>query len=322
MKRLRLKKSVIHFLIIIICLGVETWFILNYGQKFFQEKIYKNNYESDLVEHGFTTEEAKELIKLFDDDKLDVILINEPNSKIIELAKEKYFIFDNLSRYISYYDNNPTISLKDVIALVNTKNDLEKYPTDLASDVSLNKSILVNKYYSLPEDYIPENLVPISNSYAYDDNKVTSEAYEAFINMWNKANEDGWKLIINSSYRSYASQKEVYDDYVKRYGTTKAEELAARPGFSEHQTGLAIDVFEMNNQLTSTFKDSEAYTWLKENAYLYGFIERYPEGKENITGYSAEAWHWRYVGEKIAKVIHDEDITFDEYYAYYIENQA
>lgn len=79
-------------------------------------------------------------------------------------------------------------------------------------------------------------------------------------------------------------------------------------------------MFEKNNQSTLTFKDSEAYSWLKENAHNYGFIERYPEGKENITGYNPEAWHWRYVGTEVAKIIHDENITFDEYYAFYVEN--
>ena len=96
--------------------------------------------------------------------------------------------------------------------------------------------------------------------------------------------------------------------------------MAARAGHSEHQTGLSLDIFSKTDTTTSNFKNSLAYTWLTNNAYKYGFIERYPENKEDITGFSAEAWHWRYVGVDAATYIHENDITFDEYYAYYLED--
>ena len=106
---------------------------------------------------------------------------------------------------------------------------------------------------------------------------------------------------------------------VVNYGSEYADEIAARPGHSEHQTGLALDIFCTTNSNTKTFKDSEAYQWLLNNAYKYGFILRYPEGKENITGFTFESWHYRYVGTEIATYIYENDITFDEYYAYFTE---
>ena len=139
--------------------------------------------------------------------------------------------------------------------------------------------------------------------------------------MYNKALEQEIKLIINSSYRNFKSQEDTYNDLRKTFGSKRADAQAARPGHSEHETGLAIDIFTPGNTGTGNFKDSNAYTWLKEHAHEFGFIERYPEGKEYLTGYAFESWHWRYVGIPVATQIHEEQITFDEYYAYYIENQ-
>ena len=160
----------------------------------------------------------------------------------------------------------------------------------------------------------------MNSKYYYGDSQsVRQEVYDAFIDMWNAANEEGIYLIVNSSYRTYADQDEVYNSYKDSYGEKEADAVAARAGYSEHQTGLAIDVFSKDNTSRATFKESLAYSWLEANAYKYGFILRYPEGKENITGYGAESWHYRYVGKDVAEYIYENDITFDEYYAYFIE---
>ena len=91
-----------------------------------------------------------------------------------------------------------------------------------------------------------------------------------------------------------------------------------RAGYSEHQTGLALDIVTYGASM-DTFENTDEFKWLSDNAYKYGFILRYPKGKEKLTGYSYESWHYRYVGKDVAKKIHDLDITYDEYYAYYIE---
>ena len=107
----------------------------------------------------------------------------------------------------------------------------------------------------------------------------------------------------------------MYDRYVKRDGKKKADIYSARPGYSEHQTGLCTDI----NTVDSSFANTKEAKWLADNSYKYGFILRFPKGKEDITGYKYEPWHYRYVGEETAKIIYDEDLTLEEYYAYYIE---
>lgn len=317
-KRKKLKKKVVYIGIIILIFLI---IITNFSIKIYKQYTYKKTYEYKLIEHGYTKEQANTLEKYYSNNKLNDILNIDKNDTILELISEKYYIHKNLTRYLSYYEENKDTSYKDIVAIVNVNRDYEYYENDIASDTSKNELLIVNKYYKLDENFIPENLTTIRSQYAYDNNLITEEANDAYVSMWNACKEAGYQLIVNSSYRNYEDQEDVYDSIKASKGQVQADKVAARPGHSEHQTGLAIDVFEINNQLTGTFQDSEAYTWLLENAYLYGYIERYPEDKEYLTGYSFESWHWRYVGKEAAKIIHDEDITYDEYYAYYIENQ-
>ena len=125
--------------------------------------------------------------------------------------------------------------------------------------------------------------------------------------------------MVTSSYRTYEEQESIYEERKTSLGERKADQTAARPGHSEHQTGLVVDMTSKTEPQAEEFSESKGYAWLKEHAYEFGFIERYPEGKTYITGYEPESWHWRYVGKKAAKVIQEENITFDEYYAYYLE---
>ena len=137
--------------------------------------------------------------------------------------------------------------------------------------------------------------------------------------MYNAAKEQNITLIINSAYRSYKEQEEIYNEYLNKYTKEYTDSYAARPGHSEHQTGLALDIttYGANGK---DFDQTEAFKWLQQNAHYYGFILRYPENKDYLTGYSYESWHFRYVGKEAATTIYNENITFDEYYSYYIEN--
>lgn len=192
----------------------------------------------------------------------------------------------------------------------------ETYP----SNTNEGYTILVNKFYYLDNDYERIDLQPISLQYSYEGNSAAEIVIENFKNMKNDCEELlNIHLMINSSYRTYNDQEEIYNEY-KKVSLKYADSYAARPGHSEHQTGLAIDITSLEHPQISTFKESEEYEWLKNNCHKYGFILRYPEGKEHITGYNTESWHFRYVGEKIATQIYNEGITFDEYYAYYIAN--
>lgn len=320
MTKLKIKKKVWQIGIpVLIAIFVGSYL----GFNIYQEYKYKQTNEYRLIEHGYSLEEAKSLLNFYKEEKDINYLLEKPtNTFILEIIKEKYYINNNLDRYIAYQEKHKDTTNKDIVAIVNVNRDYDLYENIKDCDLEKGNLLNVNKYYALPEDYTPENLKNISLQYSYAGNKIIEEANDAYVSMWNAANQEELKLIVNSSYRTYESQTEVYKNIKAANGQKEADKVAARPGHSEHQTGLSIDVFEIKNQATSTFKDSPAYTWLKENAYKYGFIERYPENKEYLTGYSFESWHWRYVGEETAKIIHEEDITFDEYYAYYVENQA
>ena len=176
--------------------------------------------------------------------------------------------------------------------------------------------MLVNKYHKLPEDYLPENLRVIKSLYNRGSNgKLMEEVALAFEEMAAAALLDNITITNLSAYRSHDLQGRLYNGYVKRDGVKAADTYSARPGHSEHETGLCLDV----NNINDTFQYTEQYKWLVKNCYKYGFIERYPEGKEDLTGYKYESWHYRYVGKEIANYIHENNITFDEYYAYFIE---
>ena len=135
--------------------------------------------------------------------------------------------------------------------------------------------------------------------------------------MYYDAKKEGYNIRIMSSYRSYNYQEKLYNNYKNKEGKEEADKYSARPGFSEHQTGLCVDIDDKNLNYEDFYKSS-SYEWMINNSYKYGFILRYPKDKENITGYIYESWHYRYVGIDIAKYIHDNNITFDEYYSKYI----
>lgn len=177
------------------------------------------------------------------------------------------------------------------------------------------KYILVNKENRLNSDFKPNTLVKVTrcslgNFYLEEE---TATAYEY---MCLNLIDEGLNISINSAYRSYEEQEKLYNDYLKLYGKSYVNKYVAVPGYSEHQTGLALDLESLDCDI---FKNSKEYRWIKNNAYKYGFILRYQEGKENITGYNAEEWHIRYVGRKAAEYIYKNNITFEEYYDLFIK---
>lgn len=317
-RKLKIKKQVWIILVIVIILiagGI-------YGYYKYQEYLYQQTYEYKLLQKGYTLEETNFLEDNFSKERLDYFLKIEKNINIIAFRKEKYYLDKNLEKYLEHYKNTKDENLSNIVAIINTRRDSEYYTNIKDSDYSLDTNMIVNKYYKLSSEYAPDDIIPISSSYAWGANgsKTTRQiTFDAYLNMYNAAKNDGITLMINSSYRTYIEQETVYKNYETKYGSEYADDIAARPGHSEHQTGLALDIFCTTNSNTKTFKDSEAYQWLLNNSYKYGFILRYPEGKENITGFTFESWHYRYVGTEISTYIYENNITFDEYYAYFIE---
>lgn len=167
--------------------------------------------------------------------------------------------------------------------------------------------IIANKSYKLPSNYIPNNLVTI-NGYI----KVIDYVKDAFDDLKNDADNIGLNIYASSGYRSYNDQEYIYNTYVKLDGMESADTYSARAGYSEHQTGLAIDL----NTIDMSFDNTKESNWLRDNSYKYGFIIRYPKDKDNITGYMYEPWHIRYVGKDLASKLYNDGnyITLEEYY--------
>lgn len=178
------------------------------------------------------------------------------------------------------------------------------YPVDVkeATEPTYIDGILIaNKKYPLPKDFDPgEN----------------PEARAALDQMAAAAKKAGFDIVAFSGYRSYEYQTQLYANYANRDGKEAADRYSARPGHSEHQTGLAFDIGEKGQEdlwLTEEFGESPAGKWLVENAHNYGFILRFPKGKEDVTGFMYESWHFRYVGKEIAEKISEKGVTLEEY---------
>ena len=188
----------------------------------------------------------------------------------------------------------------------------------LDQDIEDGYLILVNKENYLPSDYVPEDLEPLKY-YAKDRSPdarfLRKEAADHFHDMAEAALEEDIDIVSTTAYRSYEFQKNLYNSYVNTKGQTEADKVSARPGSSEHQTGLSADLStgEINFANGSAFADTLAGKWIAEHSWEYGFIIRYPEGSEDITGYSYEPWHVRYVGTVAAREINKQQITLEEY---------
>lgn len=244
---------------------------------------------------------------------------NVPLEEENEFSKLSYYKDENLDRYKSYQTNNPNLSIEDIVTRVNLNLDKSPY-TDTIPSINLNTNyLLVNKFNYLGSDYIPNNLELLDNSYAKSGIYLVKEAKDNIERLIDKAKNDGMNIRVISAYRSYSYQENLYNNYVKNDGVKLADTYSARPGYSEHQTGLVVDVTRAFDNFNN-FENTNEYNWMLENAANYGFILRYPKDKENITTYSFEAWHYRYVGVELAQKIKASNLTFDEYYVRYLES--
>lgn len=195
-----------------------------------------------------------------------------------------------------------------------TPDQVLEYPDSLVA--------LVNKKRYLPSDYMPSNLTVVAPdviSYTvpgtHDRNMVRTEVSDSLLALISDSQAQGLDIWVASAYRSYNRQKEIFDQNVASVGYDETIKVVAEPGTSEHQTGLCIDFTteSVGFTLEENFEETPEGKWLKEEAHKYGFILRYPKGKENITGYSYEPWHFRYVGVDTATEIFQQQLTLEEY---------
>lgn len=179
--------------------------------------------------------------------------------------------------------------------------------------------VLVNRQNPLePEDYSPEDLTEVQvRSAAEQPVYLREEPASAVEDLFRDARDDGISLAVTSGYRSFESQARLYSARHDQHGTEATDEFAARPGYSEHQTGLAVDVISIDNPeciLGECFHETPEFEWLEDHAHNFGFLIRYPEGLEHITGFAFEPWHLRYVGTETAEEVADQDIALEKYW--------
>ena len=329
-RKLRLKSNVKLFLIIILVLVIG--FRIGYNK--YEEYLYTKTSDYAITNLGYTEEDLAIInSKLNEDEKWYIANTIGYNEFIINFIKCEYFIPKNIDRYLKqtvnkeddfwHYKKPDTYDYDSLVTKVNVMTDNEYYSESVPTDMSKGYGILANKYHYLASDYVPDDLVKVEWKYRFGGEsntiQIRNEVYEAFKLMWNAANEEGHYLMVESGFRTYDYQKKIYDDYAKKRGVTYADSIAARPGYSEHQTGLALDIYSKSCSTSNEFKNTKVYEWLLNNSYKYGFILRYPENKNKITGYNFESWHYRYVGVDLAAKVHESGLTFDEYYAFYLE---
>lgn len=228
-----------------------------------------------------------------------------------------HYLEANSIRYESFQTRNPRLAFDVVIAYVNANVDRGFYAGILTVSEPDNPGVLVNKNFALPRNYEPDDLVYVSGYY-----RLRTEAADQLAKMRSDMNNAGLNVYVMSAYRTYQSQSSKYENGVMCYGRVSADRQYARPGHSEHQTGLAVDIVQRTNISSMTqarFENTREFAWLLENAYKYGFILRYPKEYTDIHGFIYEPWHWRYVGPEIATTMHDEGIAMlEEYYGRYV----
>ncbi len=172
--------------------------------------------------------------------------------------------------------------------------------------------VLVNKNNKLNSNYKPDDLIKLDVIYSNQNKFLRRCAAINFEALSRDAKKKEYNITAVSAYRSYEYQDELFNYYVKEKGLDYALKASAKPGHSEHQTGLAVDVMGSNDDY-NLFEESKEFNWMIKNAHKYGFILRYPKNKERITGFKYEPWHYRYVGKKLAKYLHENNKTLEEY---------
>ena len=331
MKKKRIKKKVKLIIIILCILAIITTLAITKQLSKTSKSTPDNKKEqtineqpskSPLLALNYTQEEI-DLIQKYNitDENIQYLVDNKITSDLaINIIKQKYYIDDYLKKYLAYYEKNPDLSFAEIITRINTHLDDEFYTNTEKTDDTLGKFVLLNKHYYADGNYKGQNLIDVDKQYnLYNTSfKLSEECYEAFLKMYNDAKEQGYAFKINSAYRSYETQIKIYQGWVNKDGVALADTYSARAGFSEHQTGYAFDVrdYPFTND---DYSKTKSFTWVSENAYKYGFIIRFPKDKEYITGYQYEPWHYRYCGTECATYIHDNDITLEEYYEYFIK---
>lgn len=208
--------------------------------------------------------------------------------------------------------------IESIPAIVSGKNTSITKPLCSVGNSDEDKTLALVSQDNSVGDYIPKDLVPMRNRVVtkYDSVCLRKDAADFFENMIQAAQKEDIAIVVTSGFRDPSFQKALYDDWLKNNPNSDTEPTVAKPTYSEHQLGTAVDVTTpeiYNTSAASNFDTTQAFAWLAKHAHKYGFTLSYPKGKESVTGYAYEPWHWRYVGVDLAKELRDNNETFSEY---------
>ena len=295
---------------------ISDWMALSKNVKYYKDfetyyNLHKSMKKKDIV---------KTVTDIFDHYVPDLKKLNYTDKEIWTILKSAST--DDLQYLVDHQFSYKTI--KPYMEVTGFKfADMETKRYTLKDPSSL--TALVKPGFELPSNYAPKDLVTSADEYAANEKKgnetdlsyykVRKPAYNAFVEMAKAAKKENYVLLINSAYRSYDRQKQIYQEYENKWGGKYAADHVAKPGTSEHQTGLGLDVTSQSvvDGKRLVFGDTDEYKWAVKNCYKYGFILRFADGTSNITGITQEPWHFRYVGKKAAKQMHDNNWTLEEY---------
>ena len=298
----------------------------------FESEDYKEEYLDNYSKinyhnHKHLIKNINTLIKRgYSNNHINIILSHGNDSDITEFAKkdkvkylEEFYYLDYAKiRYYDEYVEYSTTTGEDeetTVLYINLGMDGEAYK-DVEVVDEFNHTMLVNKYRKLDENFEPYDLSDVPDEYSARELQASKMAIDAFIEMAKAAEKEDLGILINYAYRSYNTQVELCEEYKKLYGPSYVDKYIPYPGHSEHQTGLALDI---RSKTTSVFAESDEYDWVVENAYKYGFIMRFTNRGKNITGFKEEPWHIRFVGKTASEYIHKHRITYEEYYAMFVD---
>ena len=245
-------------------------------------------------------------------DRDDLLSQGEGDAEDVDPFDGKPYYYDDTreDRYMAFSVAHPEIAMDDIYWMVNC--DLDNPPYTDTHEIPDPNSILllINKHFYLPDGYAPTDLISVGNT------MMREEAGQAMQAMISAAKEAGHNIWSQSGYRSYDLQVRLYSQYSANGGEEAADVHSARPGYSEHQTGLTTDL----NTITDAFGDTPEGKWVAENCWQYGYIVRYTKENTDITLYKSEPWHMRYIGHEAAMIMHDEQIeSFEEYWVKYVK---
>lgn len=285
---------------------IEEYIKINYlDKKDFIEKI------NDYLEIGYNGNEINDIFKLSEKNQIKLLDLTKQNfSKYLNVSN---FNIDNLQRYNAYLEKTNK-DIQTVVTYVNINLDKEFYTDSKLVENPNDLTIIVNKYNHVDKDFVPEDMVVLFDSTRGA--KMVRPAAEAYKKFIEAAKTDGITLESTTAYRSYSFQNTLYTNYVAKDGVKEADTYSARPGSSEHQLGLAVDLNDPN--VSSSRLDEKDFKWVLENSYKYGFIVRYTEEGVPITGYMEEPWHIRYLGIDLATKVYESGLTYEEYYDLYM----